>query len=1048
MGKVVKIAAVAVGVAALFVPGVGTAISGFIGSALTSAAGVYATSSFAIGQALTMGLIATGVSSAVAFGAKALGLGPKPPKQSPASADRLSAGLDPRAYRKIVFGHTAAAIDMRYQEFTGADQEYLNSILAHASHELHAIEEIWFDDKKAWSAGGGVTADFAGYLSVAEVKAGSPGTAFTITGSSSWTVGASRFVGCAYTWLRYKLTGNTKKAESPFASGVTGRITVRVKGALLYDPRRDSTVPGGSGSHRANDQTTWAWVSDDVGRNPALQLLWYLLGWRIQNADTGQWMLAVGLGLPVARIDLPSFIAAANLCDEPVALAAGGTEPRYRSDGVFSEGDDPSLVFENLLAAMNGVLRDAGGKLVLDVLHNDLGSPVLDLSADDVIGEFTWLQTPPIDQYFNVVRGQYVDASDEGLYQMADYPDVALAAPDGIERPQPFNLPMVQSASQAQRLVKQYLQRAQYPGTFTATFLASAWQCQVGSVIRLTFPALGFSNKLFRVAEHSIRFDGTCPMVLREEAAAIYAWDKEESPAVVAAAPTPYDPLNEPWVQALGGIDLDALENFINDNDGNGLTPPAATSISLSSTMALDGSAALTAGWSYTTSSDPAAANNIDGFLVGFYPQATSASWTYTGSGSTAMEWRVVESHIRTLTILGQPVEKYYWIVVIPYRRVRTDVDASGVITGAPAQTAAGSGHRPAATPNYLGSVNGYLASYISSAAYNVTNDNDGNASMPPAATGLSLSSLLYPDSTAGITLSWSYTNSTTPGAANNIDGFLVGLYGKASGASWTYTGSALDNLLEWRWVEAHVRSTNYGKTVANYYWGVVIPVRRVRADIAVGGYIPGPAAQTTAGSGHRPALSPNFTGGIDSMSASLVAIGSNRAYGSIRGDGTMEDDTVRAASIVAGAINETDYASQGALIALTPSLVYRNIMIAGVVVGASGRLICRFVPSWYLEKFSPVQGATYSLDFEIALLQSSTVRYTSDKYTVSERWDSPSTGTTVTMERRVGVLEHYFSGVTPGTYDVYFQATTPATNSAYLPPYRYMNARVPRADE
>lgn len=537
MGKVLKVVATVVGVAALVVPGVGS----LIGSALISV-GVGAGIATAIVTGLGIAAFSAGISTLTG----ALGLGPKPPKQSLASTDRLRASLDPRASRKIVFGRTGANTDVHYQEFTGTNQDTLNTILVLSSHRVQSIDEIWFDEKLAWSSASGVTASFAGFLSVTTRTEGAPANAFTITGSSSWTSSASRMTGLAYIWLRYTLSGD----NSPFASSISSRITVRTRGALVYDPRRDSTA-GGSGTHRANDQTTWAWVSDDVGRNPALQLLWYLLGWRIQNPVTSQWKLAVGLGLPVDRIDLPSFIAAANICDEPVTLAAGGTEPRYRSDGVFGENDDPSVVFDNLCAAMNGVLRDNGGKLSLEILRNDLGSPVVDLGEADVIDGFTWLQTPPIDQTFNIIRGQYVDPSDASLYQPVDYPDVVLTSPDGIDRSKTFNFGMVQSASQAQRLAKTYLQRAQYPGTFTADFLASAWRCQVGSVVRLTFPALGFSNKLFRVIEHSIRTDGRCPMVLREEDASIYAWSASEAPAVTAAAPISYNPLNDPVRAAL-----------------------------------------------------------------------------------------------------------------------------------------------------------------------------------------------------------------------------------------------------------------------------------------------------------------------------------------------------------------------------------------------------------------------------------------------------------------------------------------------------------------
>src|SRR5690606_12777298 len=102
-----------------------------------------------------------------------------------------------------------------------------------------------------------------------------------------------RYTGCAYIHLRYKLTGNDKKAESPFAQAIPSRVTVIGDGALTYDPRLDSTVPGGDGPMRADDQTTWAWDAD-ASRNNALQLLWYMLGWRIQNPVTSEWKLAVG----------------------------------------------------------------------------------------------------------------------------------------------------------------------------------------------------------------------------------------------------------------------------------------------------------------------------------------------------------------------------------------------------------------------------------------------------------------------------------------------------------------------------------------------------------------------------------------------------------------------------------------------------------------------------------------------------------------------------------------------------------------------------------
>lgn len=562
MSGVVKAVVGVVGLAALFIPGVGTAIGASLAfSGLGSG----------VATAIGYGIAAAGISFGVSTIARIAGLGPKSPKISSASTDRLNASINPRAYRSSVVGITAMNTDVAYQEFTGANQEYYNQVIVCASHGVESIDQIWLDDELAWSSGGGVVSKYSGYLTVTTRMEGTAANALTITGSSSWTAANSRLVGCAYVWLRYKLTGNSKKTESPFAGGLTTRITIKGKGAKLYDPRQDTTV-GGSGTQRADDQSTWAWSSDDVGRNPPLQLLWFLLGYRITNPTTSAQKLAVGAGIPPARIDIDSFITAANMCDESVALAIGGTEPRYRADGVWNEGDDPKTVQDALLAAMNGVLRDAGGKLRLEILHNDLSTPVTSLSHADVVGEFQWVQTPAIDQTFNVVRGQYVDATNEGLYQLVDYPDVSIDTPDGIDRDQQFSCPMVQSPSQAQRLAKTFLQRAQYPGTFSAEFLASAWNCEVGSPVTLTFPALAFDNKLFRVIEHSIQFNGLCRMVLREENAAIYVWDAEEAGAVTAAAPNTYNPLNNPVLSA------------INNDVGSVIAGPAAITINADAT--------------------------------------------------------------------------------------------------------------------------------------------------------------------------------------------------------------------------------------------------------------------------------------------------------------------------------------------------------------------------------------------------------------------------------------------------------------------------------
>lgn len=537
MAKVLKIAAAVAAIAAITVLSAGT---------LTGVAGltILGLSSSAL---LTISSVAT-------LGASLLAKKPKAPQNSPESINRLNASIDPRTPRKMVLGQTAMATDIRDQEYTD-EQTYLHRFIVVASHKVQAIDEIWFDEKRAWTAAGGVQGEFVGYLTVAAILEGNAGNAINISARMGTT---RRFTGLAYVHLRFKLTGNSKKTDSPFAQSIPSRITIRGKGALTYDPRLDSTVPGGSGSHRADDQSTWAW-SDDASRNPAIQLLWFLLGWKINDK------LAVGMGIPPARIDLASFITAANLCDDEISLAAGGTEPRYRSDGVFSEADGPGTVLDALKASMYADFDDVGGKLRLFVFYNDLAVPQASFDTSHVLGEFEWRQTPSLDETFNIVRGIFTDPSDNALYQPVDYPQIDIASVDGIDRIDSFDLPLVQSASQAQRLAKQRLQRQQFGGAFTCTLNAAGWRVQKNSPIELSFAPLGWVDKLFRVAEMEHRVDGTVPVVLREENALIYAWDEEEQAPVQAAPPSTYDFGKNPVLQ-----DIDSASVTI-------IPPPAQT---------------------------------------------------------------------------------------------------------------------------------------------------------------------------------------------------------------------------------------------------------------------------------------------------------------------------------------------------------------------------------------------------------------------------------------------------------------------------------------
>jgi len=72
----------------------------------------------------------------------------------------------------------------------------------------------------------------------------------------------------------------------------------------VYDPRKDSTFPGGSGSHRIGDETTY-----EYSANPALHAGTYAFG-RYQSGKR-----TMGMGLAADAIDWAVIAAWANVCE-------------------------------------------------------------------------------------------------------------------------------------------------------------------------------------------------------------------------------------------------------------------------------------------------------------------------------------------------------------------------------------------------------------------------------------------------------------------------------------------------------------------------------------------------------------------------------------------------------------------------------------------------------------------------------------------------------------------------------------------------------------
>lgn len=129
-----------------------------------------------------------------------------------------------------------------------------------------------------------------------------------------WTVN-HRGAGVAYAIVYSQLHKKGRGLTSP------AQLLFEVKGAPLYDWRKDSTV-GGSGVHRWNDQSTWEYSDNNV-----------VQAYNLECGFFNGTQKMVGKAVRASRLPLSEWTQAANICDEIV-----DGYYRYRSHMIAKDG--------------------------------------------------------------------------------------------------------------------------------------------------------------------------------------------------------------------------------------------------------------------------------------------------------------------------------------------------------------------------------------------------------------------------------------------------------------------------------------------------------------------------------------------------------------------------------------------------------------------------------------------------------------------------------------------------------------------------------------
>jgi hypothetical protein len=485
----------------------------------------------------------------------------------------------PACSRQIVYGTQRVGGNIVYASTTGGSKNQYNRIIVIAGHPCDAIVDLFLDGRKVFwdpthfgysvSASGfgfggaadsnnhigpgGLHYNFGG-LVYCEARLGTQADGDVIgamtANDPAWAAsgGQSPYLGgCTYVYLKVEFNTNMFPSEPEI------KFTVRGKNDI-FDPRTGTT------GYTSNS----ALIQADI----------------ITNNE---------FGLGDNSVNQDQLIAAANVCDELVNLAAGGTEARYSCNFHGDTSQTPGDLLKQSLTSSGGRISRIGGEWYLFPAYWQGPSATFD--ANSLIGKVQWSDYRSFRDLVNRVYGTYTasnypynvagdlydsngywDGTTENTFPFAfqptSYPqyacdathgftsDAFLAADNGKLLPRELNCNSVLSVAQAQRLAKIELLRNRQQGTGTLKMSLAAWIMQPMDVMYFNFPEKGWVNKVLEVVSLSFSMekgqgDVLYPVLqvgVQETDQSVYEWNPSTDELTVYEVPAgglsaaPYTP--------------------------------------------------------------------------------------------------------------------------------------------------------------------------------------------------------------------------------------------------------------------------------------------------------------------------------------------------------------------------------------------------------------------------------------------------------------------------------------------------------------------------
>jgi hypothetical protein len=489
-----------------------------------------------VGSALAPAVASTliGVGGALGFSLIASALAPAPPAgQKTGIGGPLS--YDSTHPRVLLLGRAKTGGSIVYRTTSdiqpdgtdgGGDNRFLDMVIALADHQCEGLFNVFVNGKRMTLEGSNnshmgmnaaeYTVAGGDHLWI-KFYDGSPGQAaddrmidVTAGRPQNWT---SDFVGTGMCYVRV-----TAKFTPDLWQGFP-QLEFVLNGALIYNPGKDSTVVGGSGPHRFDDESTW-----EFDENTSVQLYALLRGFPVQ----GEYLYGVQ-GARSGEVRIEEALAAIADCNDSIALNDGGHENRYESGGEIKVDTPVGDAIQNaLLASMSGRLVHTGRywRMFAGVGQ----TPVVTITDDDILTSEPAEYDPKhgLDELKNAIYATYVEPEEKWdnksipvRYSTDD------EATDGDRRlPLDMRLDYIHSGTQAQRVAE--IARRVTRRQRVQSIVLPPWvlQYEPGDWIRWTSAKWGYTTKTFWIAGRELDLHLKCKLKLVEIDSTAYDWNE------------------------------------------------------------------------------------------------------------------------------------------------------------------------------------------------------------------------------------------------------------------------------------------------------------------------------------------------------------------------------------------------------------------------------------------------------------------------------------------------------------------------------------------